>query len=367
MKYFITYLIFISLFLVGSCQSVTNYLNIAKDNNLNILHLAWQDDKYLWVSTYNQLFRWDTQTKQREVFKDYSGELYVDSENVLWVFDRGIVRRFDGQNWEHFSSGKELAPGPIFTFIEAEGYIWVGTKGLSRYSQAMTTWEILLDAPPGPLPTPIPDGEIAEVLSEGVHSVAPISPDAVWIGTSKGLTYWESDYQQTWGNRILETDGVRCMLRASPDEVWICTEHGIGRWNGHELKDFLRGWNDHQPHLIEGQGGEIWTSAGEGVSQWDGKEWVTWTDSQEVRLPPNLYARVGGLLFSPADASIWIIVEDGIGRWNGEKWQTYTDEDGLTIEYIGVIMQDSEGTVWAGGRSGINYYDSNTDKWYPFP
>ncbi len=371
MKKIIVFLIFGFPFLIYGCQNTLG--NIDNDNAIDVKYLAWQDDKYLWVSTYNRLFRWDTQTKKRVTFKDYSGELYVDSENVLWVFDRGIVRRFDGQNWEHFSTGEELVSGSINSFAEADGYIWVGTYGLSRYNQKTQSWETLFDYLPGPMPTPIPtptnEDEIVEVeiLFPGTYSIAPVSRDAAWVGTSRGLTYWEHDYQETWGNRILNTDGVRCMVKPTHNEVWVCTEHGMGRWDGNELKNFLSGWNERPPHFVEGQEEDIWTTAGEGVSRWDGQIWTTWTNSQEINIPLNTYARVGKLLFSPTDANIWIIVKGGIGRWNGERWYTYTAKDGLTVEYVDELMQDSRGIVWAGGRSGINYYDSDTDKWYPFP
>jgi ligand-binding sensor domain-containing protein len=371
MKKITVFLILIFSFLTYGCQNTVD--DVTTENTLQVQDLAWQDDKYLWASTYKQLLRWDTQTKEKEIFKDYSGELFVDTENVLWVFDRGIVRRFDGQNWEHFSTGEELVSGSINSFVEADGYIWVSTYGLSRYSQETQTWEILLDDLPGPVPTPIPtpvnENEIVEVeiLIPGTYSIAPVSRDVAWVGTSRGLTYWEHDYQETWGNRILDTDGVRCLLKATHDTVWVCTEHGMGRWDGNELKDFLKGWNERPPHFVESQEGDIWTTSGEGVSRWDGQTWTTWTNSEEINLPLNTYAQVGELLVSSTDANIWIIVKDGIGRWDGGKWRTYMAEDGLTVEYIDVLMQDSRGIVWVGGRYGINYYDPDADKWYPFP
>ena len=93
-------------FFICSCRNTSPDINNSADDTINILYLAWQNDGHLWASDYSQLIRWNTQTKQKEIFKDYGGELYVDSDNVLWVFDNGIIRRFDGKEWDYYGTYK---------------------------------------------------------------------------------------------------------------------------------------------------------------------------------------------------------------------------------------------------------------------
>ena len=352
-----------SMFIMA-CNSITQ-----SEITTDVRYLAWQDDNYLWASTFNKLIRWNVETEESKVFKNISGKLFVDSENTLWVFDEGVIERFDGQVWKRFEAGKDFADGGVFSFTEAEGYIWVGTSGLSRYSQQNETWEVLFDTPPGPSPTPVPKNTmIVEELLEGVHSIVLAEKGAMWLGTSKGLTYWKDDIQQTWSNNILNSDGVRCLLDASDGEVWVCTDSGVGRWNKEQWADFLKAPDDRK-ELFQGKNQEIWVTDRQiGVARWNGTLWQNWTSTLELNYPPDRNSLLGAhsLIVSTTDANVWVVTR-GIRRWDGQRWRTYTTNDGLNSNSVNTLIQDPTGTLWTGTREGINYYDSDTARWYPFP
>lgn len=354
---FVTFIV--TLFLaVVSCNTINQASNVS-----NIRSIAWQEDRYLWVSENNKLIRWNLQTKKSEIFENISGELLVDSKNTLWVFDTDTISHFDGQVWEHFISGNEFAGGDVFSFIEANGYVWVGTSGLSRYNQQNQSWEILLRIPPGPTPTPIPQSAIVvEALSEGVHAIAPTNQEAMWLGTSRGLTYLENDSLQTWTNNDLNTDGVRCLLEVSDKEVWVCTENGVGLWDGIQWMEFIEGLID--PFLIiQGEGKHVWIVTREsGIARWDGTSWNAWT-----KIDGLAGERPTSLIVSAFDGNIWVGTKAGVSRWNGGQWRTYSTSEGLTSDYITVLLEDPTGTLWAGTfGGGVNYYDPDMDRWQPF-
>lgn len=172
-------------------------------NTSNVEYIVWQEDRYLWISESDKLIRWDVQTKRADTFEKMTGRLLVDFKNTLWVFEKEKVSHFDGQNWEHFVPNDGFVGGYVLSIMEDNGYIWLGTSGLSRYDQNNKSWEILFKIPPGPSPTLVSDDLIDEALIEGVHSVASGSEGAIWVGTSKGLTYLEDGSQHTWGRSCL--------------------------------------------------------------------------------------------------------------------------------------------------------------------
>jgi ligand-binding sensor domain-containing protein len=352
------------LFAFSSSCGTTNQSKKHSD----IRYITWQEDKYLWASENNKVIRWDTRTRNAEIFKGISGKLFIDSENNIWVFGKSTISHFDGQEWQQFMSGNEFASGPIFSFAEVNGYIWVGTSGLSRYSQQSKSWQILFQTPPGPTPTPVPQGIVVEVLPDGVHSIATTNKKAVWVGTTRGLTYWKDNFQQTWTNNDLNTDGIRCLLGISDDEVWICTEQGIGRWNGVQLVDFFKDASDHK-QLVQGEGQHIWVTGSRGVARWNGVSWSNWTDTQEPTSLPktNSLREAYSLVVSTIDSNIWVVSAEGITRWDEQRWRTYTRDDGLIADFTYMLIQDTRGVLWAGTNNGIYFYDPDTDQWQDFP
>ncbi len=369
--------LFISVALILTIFSVSCGILNQPDKLSHIKDMAWQEEKYLWISGNDELIRWNTQTKESETFKNISGEFLVDSKNILWVFDRGIINHFDEGSWEHFRSGEDFADGQILSFVETNGYIWVGARGLSRYNQQNQSWEILFHTTPGPEPTPIPEDVLyVEALVEGLHSMAPANEEALWLGTNRGLTRWEDDMQQSWGNDALNTDGIRCLLGISESEVWICTERGFGRWDGIEMINFFEDHGEHK-ELVQGDAHEVWAIGDKGVSRWNGFSWDNWTiiqepdlpAEQEVDLPLNVDSLESAfsLVVSSTDSNIWVIFTGGIARWNGQQWRVYTSDDGLMADSIHALTQDSRGFPWAGTNNGIYYYDPDTDRWKAFP
>ena len=357
MKNLIILLVTMCFMLLTSCKEVTPS---------DVQYLAWQKDKYLWASTQDELIRWNVQNKESETFPNVAGELFVDSKDTLWVFDKGTISHFDGQEWQKFTD--EFAPGRVFCFAEGNGYIWVGTFGLSRYNQQNKSWEILFEMPPGLVPTPVPQDTIVEVLPDGVYSIAPVTPNDVWLGTSRGLTYWEDNFQQTWTNNDLNTDGVLCLLDVPDGEVWICTDSEVGRWDGSQWLDVLKAPDDRK-QLFQGDNQDVWVTDRQiGVAKWDGVSWQNWTSTLELNYPPDQDSLLGAhsLIVSTTDSNIWVAT-GGVRRWDGRHWRTYTTNDGLNSNSVNTLIQDPTGTLWAGTREGINYYDSDTDRWYPFP
>ncbi len=340
---------------ISSCSFIKKYPEMS-----DIHSIAWQENAYLWVSETDKLIRWNTKTQQAEIFQDISGRLLVDSKNTLWVFDKDRIYHFDGQIWEHFTPNDDFVEGYILSVAETDECIWLGTFGLSCYDKQNELWSVILDSPPGFDPTPIPEDIIVETLLPGIHSIAS-DGKGLWIGSNGGLTYLDNNHQQTWGNDILKANGIPCLLKTSQNELWLCTENGVGLWDGFQWANF-----EDLPEplfLVQGKEKEVWVVTRKvGISRWNGVSWDWWTTNEGISgLRPK------SLVVSRTDSNIWVGTEKGISRWDENHWRTYKTLDGLPSDYINIIFQDPQGTLWAGTNNGLGYYDSDSDKWRLFP
>ena len=345
----------LTLFLVASACNLTKH----STRMSNVLSIAWQEDRYLWVSETDKLIRWNVQTQEPEIFWNISGSLLVDARNNLWVFDQNRVHHFDGQTWEQFTPEDGFIGGYVLSIAETDECIWLGTVGLSCYNPQDKLWSVVFDTPPGSPPTPSAGDIFVETWVEGILSIAP-DEEGIWVGSNRGLTYLHNNYQQTWGNDILGINGIPCLLKTNQNELWICTENGLGIWDGFQWTNFKE--IPGPLALVQGKEKEIWVITDEvGIGRWNGKSWDWWTPGEG---PAGL--RQKSLVVSSTDGNVWVGTEKGISRWDENHWRTYRTLEGLPSDYINTIFQDPQGILWAGTNNGLSYYNPNTDRWYSF-
>jgi signal transduction histidine kinase/ligand-binding sensor domain-containing protein len=97
--------------------------------------------------------------------------------------------------------------------------------------------------------------------------------------------------------------------------------------------------------------GYLWLASAGGLVRFDGVRFVSW---QQLGGPAIPDAAVRSILTS-RDGSLWLGFRDvgGISRIHNGRVQSYPPVDGLPIGSIRTLFEDSEGTVWAGGASGL--------------
>jgi len=357
----LTIIILVAVFVVLTVISLFYILNKQDDSSLtlkplNIKHLVWQKENYLWgvETTQHQLIRWDIQTGNITKFEDINGYPFVDLQDNLWVFDKDVIYRFNNQDFEIFQPNDGFVRGSILSIKEDNNYIWLGTFGLSRYDKLAGKWEIIFDSPP----TKKLNEAFEEVLVAGVHSILPTEQGGGWFGTNGGLILLENNNQQVWTSGLVNK-GVHCLLHTSDDKLWVCAENGIGKWDGQHLVNF----EEFQGPivLIESNQNEIWLATRESeIARWDGKSWNIWD-----RFDDSIGLRPTSLIIDKINSDIWVGTKTGINRWDGKNWHSYITLNGLTSNYINSLLQDPTGRIWASTNNGVNYYDADTNQWYP--
>ena len=88
--------------------------------------------------------------------------------------------------------------------------------------------------------------------------------------------------------------------------------------------------------------GYLWLGTESGLLRFDGARAVLWQPPRDEHLPSNV---VQGLLVS-RDGTLWIGTGKGLATWKDGKLAQYPELAGWIV---GSLIEDHEGTVWAGG------------------
>ncbi|HEX2457372.1 MAG TPA: two-component regulator propeller domain-containing protein [Vicinamibacterales bacterium] len=95
--------------------------------------------------------------------------------------------------------------------------------------------------------------------------------------------------------------------------------------------------------ITQARDGYLWLGTQFGVLRFDGVRYQVWQPPAGQHLPSN-YIRS---LLGTRDGSLWIGTELGLARWKNATLTLYPE---LAEQAIGVLLEDREGTVWAGTR-----------------
>ncbi|MGH9840818.1 MAG: two-component regulator propeller domain-containing protein [Blastocatellia bacterium] len=90
--------------------------------------------------------------------------------------------------------------------------------------------------------------------------------------------------------------------------------------------------------------GYLWLGTEFGLLRFDGVRYVTWEPPAGQALPSNYIRSV----LPARDGTLWIGTAKGLASWKGGKLTRYPELEG---QAIWALLEDREGTVWAGGQA----------------
>jgi len=108
--------------------------------------------------------------------------------------------------------------------------------------------------------------------------------------------------------------------------------------------------------------GYLWLGTDAGLVRFDGVRFDTWSGLGETRLPVGAVTA----LISARDRSLWIGVNGRmpLGQIKDGKLTLYGERDGFTGGYTLSLLEDRDGTIWAGTIQGL--FHRLGDGWHKF-
>ncbi|MCE2543417.1 MAG: hypothetical protein J4F30_08295 [Acidobacteria bacterium] len=106
--------------------------------------------------------------------------------------------------------------------------------------------------------------------------------------------------------------------------------------------------------IAQDREGYIWLGVRAGLVRFDGTSFVSWEALNGAELPER---DVQALHASP-DGALWVGFGNagGVSRIRGRAVHTYEPGDGLPSGPIWALLEDRQGTVWAGGPYGVSRF-----------
>jgi ligand-binding sensor domain-containing protein/two-component sensor histidine kinase len=254
-----------------------------------------------------------------------------DSHGFLWFCTLGGLSRFDGYTFTNYGAEQGLH-GQVADVLETrQGDYWVATlSGLYRFYPKPSRRDSRGPAV-GEGPSPAPMFEMYRLTSDtgvlGVNTVREDRRGTIWVGTNAGL------YQLTQAGSAFTP---RLVDIGAPDK------------GGNKARVL---------GLFEDDDGAMWVSLpGNGVRRLlsDGH-----IDSDSTR---GLHPQVCRML-QDHQGRLWVGTERGLilltrqpSSSTFEVRRTYTSRDGLLDDYIGGLLESSDGNVWVGTSTGLSQF-----------
>jgi ligand-binding sensor domain-containing protein len=286
-----------------------------------------KDDSLINFSDYDVFDRIVT----RHVAEDKEGNIWFGTSDGIVKFNPSV--NADSAAFTKFTKEEGLAGRDVWSMkIDQNGIIWIGTlEGVSQFNPLTNTFS------PFDLPESEPDPTRGVTSAKIVHSITEDGQGNIWFGTNSGAYYYNPASDQKGEKslfHISEQDGlcnnvVNDILEDKLGNIWFATHHaGVCRWNRNQETE-----NDLSfTHITAAEGIE-------GTEAWS--------------------------LNKDRSGHIWFPIEhEGIYRYNVEKASLthFTKKDGLMMNNVHCVIEDTKGRFWLGGFGGLYRYDPSVEQ-----
>ncbi len=322
----------------------TNGSQVFSLSNNRIQCLFRSDQDILWIGTFSGLNKLDKNAPKFRSFRISNDMISGLSQNQVWCFteyQQGKILVGTDHGLSYYDKTKaslseDYPPGDLFMilknkqiralFVDSKRQLWVGTRysGLFLFDSNLRFIRNFIHDPAKP--KSLSYNYILDIIEDKSHQI--------WISSGKGLNRYRvetSDFVSYYGNDSLKgalpDNKVYDLCLSAEGVLWISTASGLVRYNA-STGTFSR-------FLIP-----------------------KYTDSLLNKATNVFYS-----VLSENEDVFWLGTRGGgivkLNTQTGES-RIFTVEDGLTDNFIYMMLKDREGRYWITTNWGLSRYDVTT-------
>jgi signal transduction histidine kinase/ligand-binding sensor domain-containing protein len=307
--------------------------------NNNVTSIAQTSDGYLWVANEGRLARFDGIDfeifSSRTVVPEQSEKidaLLHSRDGSLWLaMDHGAVARLNNGTQEVFTNG--IPNRFAQTMIEdGDGAIWVTYRGgmVCRVkNDGVTNFTA---------PANLPLGVVCSLASD--------TNGRVWFAKSGQVGIFRDGHFQTLASLDNKITQIAAAARGG---IWIC--------NGSQIFKYSEGGHPEKIGVFNPENSKTEPTAL--LEDREGAVWIGTSDSGLFRFSNGAFKKFPvshqgvSSLIEDREGNIWAGTDGGgLSRINARVVKLEGSENGLPFEAVQSLCQDTNGAVWAATQTG---------------
>ncbi|TAH17826.1 MAG: hypothetical protein EAZ08_12845 [Cytophagales bacterium] len=321
--------------------------------------------------------------KPHSISRDLINQIFIDKTGTVWIAtDGGGLSVYDEgrDKFEHFSyeigNANALTNNIVTSFYEdAKGVLWVGTGGggLNKIlnNNKPSEKKIFTSFKNNPL-------DKNSISDNYITCIAPSKSGGLWVGTSNGLNYLDTQKNTfkvfrrdiTTKEESLEDDHIISLFEDENEVLWIGTyDGGLNKFDTHKktfkayrnIAEFAEyTLSDNMVQVItQDRDGFLWIgTGGGGLNRFDKKteKFIVFKNKLEDSL--SLAHNSIKSIYEDSKGTIWVGTHGGLDKFdkvNG-TFQNFDRKNGLPSNTIHGILEDKKGYLWLSTNAGLAHF-----------
>ena len=198
-------------------------------------------------------------------------------------------------------------------------------------------------------------GKAEGLAGDNVRVIYQDKDDAIWIGTTTGLSRRINDtFKNFTTNDRLLSDVVELHSTGSRRRPLDCDRQRFeppasnGAMDSFNMPNGLP--NDSVRGICQDAGGRIWIGSNNGLL------WYNWYRARSFYAYNARYGLSDAFVSAiceDAEGNLWVGTYSGLNRFHEGRFYSVRDNEGLPFDKVNALFEDRQGDLWVGSNEGL--------------